>query len=93
VDAAGPFTATPKQLEFAKQFYTDGVKTVLFGGAIRSGKTQAAAMLLVATAVKTQGTYLVSRLTYRELKDTTQKAMLYGDGALPPLIAPNLISQ
>jgi hypothetical protein len=35
--------------------------------------------------------YLVSRLTYRELRDSTQKAMLNGDGALPPLIPPEAI--
>jgi phage terminase large subunit len=35
--------------------------------------------------------YLVARLTYRELRDSTQKAMLHGDGALPPLIPPETI--
>ena len=38
-------------------------------------------------------TYLVSRLTYRELEDSTKKVMLYGDGALPPLIPPEAVRE
>jgi hypothetical protein len=59
---------------------------LLASGAIRSGKTQAAARLLVETALQHPALYLVARATYRELKDSTQRAMLYGDGSLPPLI-------
>jgi hypothetical protein len=35
----------------------------------------------------------VARLTYRELEDSTKKAMLHGDGSLPPLIPPELVAQ
>ena len=57
------------------------------------GKTQAAGCLLVETAVEQPATYLVARSTYRELEDSTKKAMLHGDGALPPLIPPELIKE
>jgi PBSX family phage terminase large subunit len=85
-----PFLATEKQLEVARAWFSEEPKyrVVLFGGAIRSGKTQSAARLLVETALETPGTYLVARLTYRELKDTTQKAILQGDGSLGPLLPP-----
>ena len=66
---------------------------MLSGGAIRSGKTQAAGRLLVATAVEQPAPYLVARLPYRELEDSTKKAMLHGDGSLPPLIPPELVAQ
>lgn len=59
---------------------------LLASGAIRSGKTQAASRLLVETALRHPSQYLVSRQTYQTLRDTTQRAMLYGDGPLPPLI-------
>lgn len=96
------FTASEKQDKLAdawfgeddsKPVYENGIRVVLGGGAIRSGKTQGAARVLVETALEVPGTYLVSRLTYRELKDTTQKAMIYGDGALPPLIPPGAVAQ
>src|SRR5262249_42960701 len=61
-------------------------------GAIRSGKTQGAGRLLLETAVETPATFLVARLTYRELEDSTKKALLHGDGSLPPLIPPQLIT-
>ena len=86
-----PFVATPKQLELARAWHDPDARVVLIGGAIRSGKTQAAGRLLVETALEQPSTYLVARLTYRELRDSTQKAMLHGDGALPPLIPPEAI--
>ena len=88
---APPFQATPKQLELAAAWHDPAVRVVTIGGAIRSGKTQAAGRLLVETAIEQPSVYLVSRLTYRELRDSTQKAMLHGDGALPPLIPPEAI--
>jgi PBSX family phage terminase large subunit len=88
---APPFVATPKQLELARAWHDPANHVVLIGGAIRSGKTQAAGRLLVETAIAQPAQYLVSRLTYRELRDSTQKAMLHGDGALPPLIPPEAV--
>lgn len=86
-----PFAATPKQLELARAWHDPANHVVLIGGAIRSGKTQAAGRLLVETAIAHPATYLVSRMTYRELRDSTQKALLHGDGALPALIPPEAI--
>ncbi len=86
-----PFQATEKQLELAHAWHDPTTRVVTIGGAIRSGKTQAAGRLLVETAIEMPSVYLVSRLTYRELRDSTQKAMLHGDGALPPLIPPAAI--
>jgi PBSX family phage terminase large subunit len=69
------------------------VRVVALDGAIRSGKTQAAARILLEWAVEQPATYLVARSTYRSLKDSTEKALLFGDGGLPPLIPPQLVAQ
>jgi PBSX family phage terminase large subunit len=66
---------------------------VVADGAIRSGKTQSAGRLFLETAVAQPAVYLVARSTYRSLKDSTQQAMLFGDGALPPLIPPEVIDR
>ena len=90
---AAPFQATAKQLEFAHHWHDPVCRTLLIGGAIRAGKTQAAGRLLVETAVKQPSTYLVALLTYRELEDSTKKALLHGDGSVPPLIPPELVDR
>jgi hypothetical protein len=58
----------------------------LFDGSIRGGKTQAAVRWIVAKALQTGGTYVISRFSYRELEDSTKKVCLYGEGGLPPAI-------
>jgi len=88
---APPFLANVKQREAAVHWHDRKARVVTIGGAIRSGKTQAAGRLIVETAVEQPAPYLVARSTYRELEDSTKKAMLYGDGALPPLIPPELV--
>jgi phage terminase large subunit len=88
-----PFRATPKQCELAQHWRDRECRVVLIGGAIRSGKTQAAGRLIVETAVEQPSTYLVARLGYRQLEDSTKKAMLHGDGAMPPLIPPELVAE
>jgi phage terminase large subunit len=88
-----PFRATPKQLAAARLWHDPKVRIVTIGGAIRSGKTQAAGRLIVESAVARPCTYLVGRATYRELKDSTQKAMLFGDGNMAPLVPPELVGQ
>lgn len=88
-----PFTATPRQNEVAAAWRDPDVGVVVADGAIRSGKTQAGGRLFLETAVARPATYLVARSTYRSLKDSTQKAMLHGDGALPPLIPPEVIDR
>jgi PBSX family phage terminase large subunit len=66
---------------------------VVLDGAIRSGKTQAAARVLLEWAVEMPAVYLVARASYRSLRDSTMKAMLWGDGGMPPLIPPELVDQ
>lgn len=82
-----------KQLAAARLWRDPSARVVTLGGAIRAGKTQAAGRLIVETAVQRPATYLVARSSYRELKDTTQKALLHGDGSMPPLIPPELVAR
>jgi PBSX family phage terminase large subunit len=90
---AAPFTATDKQNELAAAWRDPAFRVVLADGAIRSGKTGGAALLLLETAIEQPSTYLVSRSTYRELEDSTKRAFLTGDGTTPPLIPPELIAE
>lgn len=90
---ARPFVANAKQNEAARHWHDPACRLLLFGGAIRSGKTQGAGRLFVETALSTPSTYLVARLTYRELEDSTKKVLLHGDGAIPPLIPPEAIAE
>jgi PBSX family phage terminase large subunit len=90
---AAPFRATGKLAQLAHHWHDPQVRIVTVGGAIRSGKTQAAGRLLVESAVARPAVYLVCRSTYRELENSTKKAMLFGDGSMPPLIPPELVGQ
>ena len=85
------FSPNPRQLEAARACLDPAARVVVLDGAIRSGKTQVAARILLEQAVEHPATYLVGRATYRSLRDSTQRAMLHGDGALPPLIPPELV--
>jgi PBSX family phage terminase large subunit len=87
------FEPTMRQLEAARACLDESARVVVLDGAIRSGKTQAAARLLLEWAIEKPATYLVARSTYRSLKDSTEKALLFGDGGLPPLIPPQLVAQ
>jgi PBSX family phage terminase large subunit len=87
------FEPTARQLEAARACLDPSVRVVVLDGAIRSGKTQAGARILLEWAVEQPATYLVARSTYRSLKDSTEKALLFGDGGLPPLIPPELVAQ
>ena len=81
-----PFRATPRQMDLARAWKEPGVTRLLAHGAVRSGKTQAAALLLVEAAMEHPGTqYLVARQSYTSMRDTIQRAIMYGDGPLPPL--------
>jgi hypothetical protein len=91
LDLAAPFWRTERQNELAHAWNDPACTRLLASGAIRSGKTQAAGRLLVETALRQPALYLVARATYRELKDSTQRAMLHGDGGLPPLIPPEAV--
>jgi PBSX family phage terminase large subunit len=88
-----PFVATARQNELAAAWRDPVSRVVLADGAIRSGKTGAAARLLLETAVEQPSVYLVSRSTYRELEDSTKRAFLNGDGTTPPLIPPELVAE
>lgn len=68
-----PFMATAKQDAAAVAWADPACRQLLLSGAIRSGKTQAAGRLLVEEAVSFPATYLVARLTYRELEDSTKR--------------------
>jgi hypothetical protein len=87
------FVPNEKQAEFfdacAEPY--DRVQEVLFEGSIRAGKTAAACKLLIGWAMRTGGTYVVSRFSYRELEDSTKKMFLYGDGGMPPAIPRQLL--
>jgi phage terminase large subunit len=87
LDIAAPFRPTERQKDLARLYLPpDGPRDVLASGAVRSGKTQAAARLIVEDALKRPAIYVVARVTYRELRDSTQHAMIEGDGPMPPLI-------
>lgn len=82
---------TAKQEEFFQLVGDPDAEEIMFDGAIRSGKSQAATQMLVAWAVAFPGTwYVVMRMTYRELEDTTKRLMLYGEGGLPPALPEEL---
>jgi hypothetical protein len=66
------FEPTARQLEVARACLDPSVRVVVLDGAIRSGKTQAAARILLEWAVEQPAAYLVARSTYRSLKDSTE---------------------
>lgn len=91
-----PFVPNKKQLEFWTEANDLDAEEILFDGAIRSGKTQAAAKLIVAWAWKYGGPnwkFAVIRKTYRELADSVQAAFYKGDGRMPPSCPPELIER
>lgn len=83
---APPFRANQKQADLHRHWHDPAARIVLIAGAIRAGKTQGAGRLLVETAIEQPALYLVARSTYRELEDSTKRAILHGDGDLPPLL-------
>jgi PBSX family phage terminase large subunit len=90
------FVPNRKQLAFWDACHDPGAEEILFDGAIRSGKTQAAAKLIVAWAWKYGGPnwkFVVMRKTYRELADSVQAAFYRGDGKMPPCCPPGLIEK
>jgi PBSX family phage terminase large subunit len=87
-----PLVPNRKQLEFAIHCHDPEVDHIGFGGSIRAGKTQSAGRIITTWAWRYPGTYLVARKTYRRLADSTQKAMIRGDGGLSPCIPAGLIA-
>jgi PBSX family phage terminase large subunit len=88
-----PFVATAKQNEAARICNEVDSRVIVLDGAYRSSKTQAGARVLVEWAIRYPSTYLVARATYRSLKDSTQAALLRGDGGLPALIPSEVVEQ
>ena len=88
-----PFVATVKQNEAAAVCNRPDSRVIVLDGAFRSSKTQAGARVLVEWAIRYRSTYLVARATYRSLKDSTQAALLRGDGGLPPLLPSEVVEQ
>lgn len=84
-----------KQIEFFRACGDPRIEEVLFDGAIRSGKTQAACKQIASWAWQYGGPnwrFAVMRRTYRELEDSTKAAFLRGDGKMPPACPPELVS-
>ena len=76
-----------KQSDIISAAKDPNVDEILVDGAIRSGKTQVCARILVAWAMAySPGLYLVGRRTYPELEDSTKRVFLNGDGGLEPAI-------
>ena len=88
------YPPSPKQLQFFKTCADADAEEILFDGAIRSGKTQAACRLIAAWAWHFGGPnwkFCIIRKTYRELADSTQAAFMRGDGKMPPACPPELV--
>lgn len=86
---------TPKQREFWAACHDAHAEEILFDGAIRSGKTQAACKMITSWAWQYGGPnwkFVILRKTYRELEDSTKAAFLRGDGKMPPACPPALIA-
>jgi PBSX family phage terminase large subunit len=81
-----PYEPTERQLEAAQACLDPSARVISLDGAYRSAKTQAGARVLVDWALEHRSQYLVARATYRSLHDSTQKAIMFGDGGLPPLL-------
>jgi PBSX family phage terminase large subunit len=93
----GPrYGPTPRQQEFFRACFDPRAEEILFDGAIRSGKTQAACKAIASYAWEYGGPnwrFVVMRKTYRELEDSTKAAFLRGDGKMPPACPPQLIAR
>src|SRR5262245_34033216 len=74
-------------MEAGRLWFEDpGCQLLLLAGAIRSGKRTIGARLSCETGLVSAAQHLIARATYRELEDTVMRAVLYGDGGLPPLL-------
>jgi phage terminase large subunit len=90
---AAPFVANAKQNALHEAWHDPGCHVVVASGAIRSSKSQGGGRAFIETALDMPSTYIVCRLSYRELEDSTKRMMLHGDGALPPLIPREAIDE
>lgn len=90
------FTPNQPQADFWAAANEPEAEEILFDGAIRAGKTQAACKLIAAWAWKHGGPNwkaCIMRKTYRELADSTQAAFFKGDGQMPPACPPELVER
>lgn len=91
-----PFhSPTEKQKDFWAECQDPDSEEIMFSGAIRSGKTQAACKMIASWAWQYGGPnwkFVVMRKTYRELEDSTKAAFLRGDGKMPPACPPALVA-
>lgn len=87
----GDIKPTKRQAAFFDACAREDADEILYGGAIRSGKTQASCRQVVHWAWRFGGTHLIARRTYRELEDSTKKVFLRGDGAVPAACPAELI--
>ena len=82
---------TPKQLEFIAAADEPGVSQALFDGSIRLGKSQACCWIIFKWALRYGGIYLIARNTYDQLRDSTRKVFVEGDGGMAPTCPPELV--
>jgi Phage terminase large subunit len=82
---------TPKQLEFFEAVEDPAASEILFDRSIRAGKSQACCWQVFKWAVRYGGIYLIARNTFDQLRDSTRKVFVEGDGGLPPTCPPELI--
>jgi PBSX family phage terminase large subunit len=82
---------TPIQLEFLAATEDPAVNEILFDGSIRAGKSQACCWRVFKWALAHGGTYLIARNSYPELRDSTRKVFVDGDGGLPPTCPRELV--
>jgi len=86
---------TEKQRDFWAACQDPESEEIMFDGAIRSGKTQAACKMIASWAWQYGGPnwkFVIMRKTYRELEDSTKAAFLRGDGKMPPACPPALVA-
>lgn len=88
-----PIILNRKQREFVRACADDRYDMVLFDGAIRSGKSQVAARVIGAWALRYGGRYFVGRRTYPELKDTVVPLFVGGDGGMKPAVPQAAVKQ
>lgn len=87
------FRPNPRQIEFWEACWDPRYREILFHGAIRTGKSQAAGKIILAWAMRYGGTYLIARSTIKELEDSTIPIMLQGDGNMPPVVPEQLVDE
>lgn len=80
-----------KQGEFYVACEDPLAEEIMFDGSIRMGKSQACLRKIVQWAWTYGGRYAVARKTLPELRNSTMKIMMDGEGAMSPCLPPGLL--